>query len=305
MGNGAERTNDYIIMQFRLPKTLTALVAGAGIAVSGLQMQSLFRNPLADTSILGINSGAGVGVALYTMSFTLFPSLYDSLGAMSNWGIILSACIGSLTVLFVIAFMARRLGDMVSVLIVGVMLGFLASSLIALLQYFSEEESLKSYLIWSFGSLSNTTWGQLQWLIPLVLLGLVASLLLPKQMNALNLGDNYARSLGVNVKAVRFSIIAITSLITGTITAFVGPIAFLGMAVPHFVRILFGTADNRILIPATILSGSILLLICDILTQLPASGIILPINALTSLLGAPVVIAVVFKSRQNSQKVFS
>ena len=302
LGSGSESTSSYVILHFRLPKALTSLVAGAGIAIAGLQMQTLFRNPLADTSILGINSGAGVGVAIYTMAYTLIPGL-ASTGMVNSWGIILSACIGAMAVLLLISAVASRLQDIISVLIVGVMVGFLASSVISILQYFSSEETLKTYLLWSFGSVSTTTWRQLSLMLPIVGVGLFLSLLMPKQMNALNLGENYARSVGTNIRLVRRSLILITSLITGCITAFTGPIAFLGMAVPHFVRLLFRTADHRILIPATMLSGSLLLLVCDILTQAPGHQFVLPINAITSLLGAPVVILVVLGA-SNKHQIF-
>ena len=300
LGGGGEHTSSYVILHFRLPKALTSLVAGAGIAIAGLQMQTLFRNPLADTSILGINSGAGVGVAIYTMAYTLIPGL-ASTGMVNSWGIILSACIGAMAVLLLISAVASRLQDIISVLIVGVMVGFLASSVISILQYFSSEETLKTYLLWSFGSVSTTTWRQLSLMLPIVGVGLFLSLLMPKQMNALNLGENYARSVGTNIRLVRRSLILITSLITGCITAFTGPIAFLGMAVPHFVRLLFRTADHRILIPATMLSGSLLLLVCDILTQAPGHQFVLPINAITSLLGAPVVILIVLGASNKNQ----
>ena len=198
-----------------------------------------------------------------------------------------------------ISAVSSRLHDIVSVLIVGVMIGFLASSVISILQYFSDEDTLKTYLIWSFGSVAGTTWRQLQLMLPVVLVGLIAALLMPKQMNALGLGENYARSVGTNIRLVRRLLIVITSIITGCITAFTGPIAFLGMAVPHFVRLLFRTADHHILVPATILSGSFLLLVCDLLTQAPGHQFVLPINAITSLLGAPVVILVVLGNKRK------
>ena len=202
--------------------------------------------------------------------------------------------------LLVITGEASRVRSVVSVLIVGVMVGFLASSIISILQYFSDEETLKTYLLWSFGSVAGTTWRQLHLLMPVVALGLGLALLMPKPMNALALGEGYARSVGTNVPRVRFALIAITSLLAGSITAFTGPIAFLGMAVPHFVRTLFRTSDHRILLPATMLSGALLLLVCDLLTQLPGRGLTLPINALTSLIGAPVVIFVVLRSQRGS-----
>lgn len=290
-------TNEYIIVNFRLPKAITALIAGAGVATAGLCLQSLFQNPLADTSILGINSGAGVGVALYTMSSVLFPehpasTIYDV------WGIALSACIGAFIVVMIILGFVSYLKDIVSVLIIGVMVGFLASSIITVLQYFSEKEALQGYLLWSFGSIAGTTWGQLRLVLPIVSLALALTLTLPKYLNALTLGENYARSVGVNIKKVRIILILITSVITGTITAFVGPIAFLGLAVPHFTRIIFRTADHKVLIIANMLSGSLLLLCCDILTQMP-NGAILPVNAITSIIGAPIVVMGIIRGRKR------
>ena len=298
MGRSEETTYSYLILHFRLPKAVTALFAGAGIAVAGLQMQSLFRNPLADTSILGINSGAGVGVAVYTMASVLFPGLSSLALGANTWGIIIASCLGSLTILLVISVVATRVRDMISVLIIGVMVGFLASSVISILQFFSSQEMLKTYLIWSFGSVS-TTWRQLTFMLPIVSLALLGSLLMPKQMNALLLGESYARSLGVDLVAVRYLLITITSVLTGCITAFTGPIAFLGLAVPYLVRLIFRTSDHRVLLPATMLMGGLLLLVCDLLTQAPGYQFVLPINALTSLLGAPVVILVVLGSRSG------
>lgn len=296
IGTDGESTASYIVHHVRLPKALTALISGAGIAIAGMQMQSLFHNPLADTSILGINSGAGVGVAVYTMAYTLFPSVGLFANGVSTWGIIASACIGALVVLLLIVAVASRVRQVISLLIVGVMVGFLASALISILQFVSDEEALKTYLLWSFGTVSSTTWSQLQILLPLVALGLLVSLAMPKPMNALALGERYARSVGINVGAVRLILIGTTSLLAGSITAFTGPIAFLGIAVPHFVRLLVRSSDHRALIPATMLSGALLLLVCDMLTQLPGYGVALPINALTSLIGAPVIIGIVMRS---------
>lgn len=293
-GQGSDMAN-YVVLNYRLPKILTALVAGASVATAGLQMQCLFRNPLADTSILGINSGAGLGVAIYTMAYSLFPSIALLNSGVATWGIILSACIGSVAVLLLISTLAVRLQNLISVLIVGVMIGFLASSFISILQYLSNEETLKTYLLWSFGSVSSTTWQQLQVLLPLIGLGLGASLLMPKAMNALGLGESYARSVGIHVGLARFALIGTTSLLAGSITAFTGPIAFLGLAVPHFVRLLLRTSDHRYLIPTTMLAGALLLVFCDLLSQIPGGGATLPINALTSLIGAPVVIYIVLR----------
>lgn len=298
-GSDMQTTNDYVIRNFRLPKALTALFAGASISIAGLQMQSLFRNPLADTSILGINSGAGLGVALYIMSFAIIPGLSLHSGTADTWGVATAACIGSMLVLLLISAVAAWLRDMVSVLIVGVMVGFLASSFISILQFFSDNEMLKGYLIWSFGSVAGTTWRQLSLMIPIVSGGLLLSMLMPKYMNALNIGENYARSVGIHVERERIILIGITSIITGTITAFTGPIAFLGIAVPHFTRILFKSSDYRILLPGTMLCGALLMLLCDMITQVPGKGFVLPINAITSMIGAPVVIMTIARNRKK------
>lgn len=292
-----EDTIVYLIRNFRLPKALTAVLAGSGISICGLMMQNLFRNPLADTSILGIGSGAGVGVAFYTMAFALFPSLGATAGVVDPWGLVVSAFLGSLAVLLIITAVASWLNDIISILIVGVMIGFIASSFISILQYLSDEETLKGYLLWSFASVSGTTWRQLHILTPPVLLGLGLVYMMPKYMNAMNLGENYTRSIGIKPSMVRLMIILTTSLISGAITSFTGPIAFLGIAVPHFTRIAFRTSDHRILIPATILVGAVLMLVCDILTQVPGKMLVLPINAITSLIGAPVVILLITRNR--------
>lgn len=299
-GKADDSSTAYIVWHFRMPKALTALLGGMGVALSGLMLQSLFRNPLADTSILGISSGAGVGVALYTMAGAC------GLGALgaSHWGVAVSACLGASSVLLIVSVVAARLGDVLSVLLVGVMVGFLASSIVSVLQFFSDEQSLRNYLLWSFGSVSTTTWGQLAIMAPVLLMSFVLALLLPKHLNALNLGESYARSLGLRVERMRLALVVLTSVMAGIITAFAGPIAFLGMAVPHFVRLVFRTSDHRVLLPATMLSGALLLLLCDVLTQMPGRQFVLPINALTSLLGAPVVILVILRG-QAKRSTFS
>ncbi|MDO4706925.1 MAG: iron ABC transporter permease [Porphyromonadaceae bacterium] len=299
VGGSEEETSVYLIRNFRLPKALAAVLSGAGVSACGLMMQNLFRNPLADTSILGIGSGAGVGVACYTMAFTALPFLGNSSGVADTWGLVLSAFLGSLAVLLIITLVASWLQDIISVLIIGVMIGFIASSFISILQYLSDEEALKGYLLWSFASVSGITWRQLYVLAPSVLLGLAFVYMMPKYMNAMNLGESYTRSIGIDPSRVRLMVIFTTSLISGAITAFAGPIAFLGIAVPHFSRMAFGTSDHRVLIPATILLGAMLMLACDILTQVPGKMLVLPINALTSLIGAPVVIFVITRNRRK------
>jgi len=298
-GSGLKPSWDYIVLEFRLPKAITAVLAGSGIALTGLHMQTLFRNPLADTSILGIGHGASLGVALFVLAAAILPGMLPPMVQYSNWGIIAAAVAGALAVLLCISAVAAWLNDMVSLLIVGLMVGFVTGAMVSILQYFSDPELIKSYLVWTFGSLAGVTWSQLRVMMPLVLSGLVASIFLPKSMNAFLLGENYAASVGLNVKRTRSVLVIITSILAGTITAFTGPIAFVGIAVPHFARIFFRTSDHRILIPATILSGAVLMLFCDIISQVPGGQTTLPINAVTSLVGAPVVVFIVLKNRRT------
>lgn len=298
-GNSSNTSRQFILFNYRLPKAITALSVGAGISLCGLQMQTLFRNPLADTSILGIGSGASLGVALFVMLGAIFPSFIPSFLVTNYWGLILSAIIGALVILIVISIFITWLSDLVSILIIGVMFGYVTSSLVSIMQYFSSPETVKSYLIWSFGSLGGITWDQLYYVIPIVVVSVFLSFLLPKSMNAILLGENYARSVGVNINLIRIKLVLLTALITGTLTAFVGPIAFIGIAVPHAARMLFKTTNHLILIPATIFCGMLIMLICDIVTQLPSDGVVLPINAVTSILGAPVVVIIILRRRKN------
>ncbi len=301
-GNAIDKSWYFILTDFRLPKAITALFVGAGIAIAGLQMQTLFHNPLTDTSILGVGSGASLMVALFVLSSTLFPSLIPANLQHNYWGMILASIIGAMAVLLLISFVAGWLRDMISLLIIGVMIGFITSSIVSVMQFFSDPEEVKNYLIWTFGSLSGTTWTQLYFMIPVVSVGLFLSLLMPKSMNAILLGDSYAQSVGVNIRNVRLILILLTGLITGTLTAFVGPIAFVGIAVPHLARLFFKTTNHQILLPATMLCGMVLMLCCDIISQLPGTGIALPINSVTSILGAPIVIFIIIQSR--SKKAF-
>lgn len=297
---GVDKTSwQYIIINFRIPKALTAVVAGSGIAIAGLHMQTLFRNPLADTSVLGVGHGASLGVALFVLAAALLPNIIPVSMQHSNWGLIIAAIIGAATILLCVSTIAMWLSDMVSILIIGVMFGFITGSLVGVLQYFSNPDLIKSYLIWTMGSLSAVTWSQLRIMAPIVLMAMAVSLLFPKSMNALLLGEQYAQSVGVRVRTLRNGLIGITSVLAGTLTAFIGPIAFVGIAVPHFVRLLFKTADHRVLIPATMLCGALLLLVCDLISQLPGSEITLPINSVTSLIGAPVVVFIVLRNRRN------
>ncbi len=298
-GSSANKSWDYILTEFRLPKAITTCFVGAGIATTGLQMQTLFRNPLADTSILGIGHGASFGVACFVLLPFLMPDLIPSGLYHNYWGLIGASITGAFVILSLITFIAGYLRDVVSLLIVGIMLGFITGSLVSVLQYFSDPEALQSFLVWTFGSLSGVTWRQLYFMMPIVGLALIASLFLPKSMNALLLGENYAQSAGINVHRTRLTLVILTGIIIGTLTAFVGPIAFIGIAVPHIARLVFRTANHHILIPATMLIGIWLMLCCDIISQLPSINTTLPINSVTAIIGAPIVIMIIMKNRQQ------
>lgn len=298
-GEPTKKSWEYILYDFRMPKAITACFVGAGISITGLQMQTLFRNPLADTSILGVGHGASLGVAIFVLAPNILSGILSSSVHNNYWGLIIAAIIGSFSVLAIVSSVASWVQDIVSLLIIGVMLGFITASLVSVLQYFSDPETIQNFLIWTFGSLSGTTWKQLYFLMPIVGLGLFLSLLLPKGMNAILLGENYAKSVGVNVNTIRIILIILTGIITGTLTAFVGPIAFIGIAVPHIARLIFRTDNHIILIPATMLLGILLMLCCDIISQLPGSETTLPINSITSIIGAPIVIFILLKNRRR------
>ncbi len=299
LGQGVD--NDIwfnILYKSRLPQTVTALLAGAGLAVGGMQMQTLFKNPLAGPSILGISSGAGLGVAIVVMAFSALNGIsilgFGTFGALT---ITLAAFIGAISVLFVVLFLARRLQNNAMLLIVGIMVGYASSAIVGLLQFFSSKDDIQTFVVWGLGSFSHVSWEKQGVFIPLVLVGLIGSFFLTKPLNVLMLGENYASNLGLNIKRSRFFILVITGLLTATITAFCGPIAFLGLAVPHLCKGLFKTADHSILMPAVMLLGAILALFCNVIARLPGFEGALPINAVTSLIGAPIVVSVILKKK--------
>jgi len=285
----------YIIEKIRLPKAITAVLVGCGLSVSGLQMQTLFRNPLAGPSVLGITAGASLGVALVMLSAGTITSLYTikELGITGSWLIIVASSLGAALIMIIIVAISSSLKDNVIVLIIGVMIGNITLSVISIWQYFSSPELIKDYLMWTFGSLGGVTGEQLMILAVVVLTGLLISFFSSKLLDALLLGDNYARSMGLTVQRARLLIIGSTSLLAGGITAFCGPIGFIGIAVPHLARALFNTSNHRVLIPACCLIGMALMLICDIIAQLPGSQTVLPINVITALVGSPVVIWII------------
>lgn len=290
-GNNAGSVNAEIILNFRLPKAITAIITGASLSVAGLLMQTLFRNPLADPYILGVSSGAGLGVAVTMMSASLLPVIWIS----SGWGVIVSAIIGASLVLLLVIAVSFKLNNSVSLLIVGIMFGTIAGSIVSILQNFSNPDAIKLYVLWTFGSLSAVSWENLRLLVPVVMGGLVLAFALHKRSDGLLLGENYANGLGVNIRQTRILIVIATGILAGSITAFTGPIAFVGVAVPHIARGIFKTATHKVLIPASMLTGAILILICDIITQLPAYA--LPINTVSALFGAPVIIWIILRRK--------
>ena len=286
-----------IVLKFRLPKAVTAVLAGAALSVSGLQMQTMFRNPLAGPFVLGINSGASLGVALVVLIVgTTGSTLLAGLGLLSDFGIVVAASLGAGLVLLLVLGVARRVETM-TLLILGLMFGYATSALVSVLLYFSIAERIQAYIAWTFGSFGGVTWGQMQVMAPAILLGLIIAWLSAKPLNALLLGETYAQSLGLSVRRARIGVLVSASLMAGAITAFCGPIGFVGVAVPHLCRSLFSTSNHRLLIPATILMGSIVTLVADLIAQLPGSQITLPLNAVTALIGAPVVTWVILRQR--------
>jgi iron complex transport system permease protein len=288
-GNQPDEISHEILVNFRLPKAITAILAGASLSVAGLLMQTLFRNPLADPYILGVSSGAGLGVAITLMSSAILPAFW----MIGGWGIIFSAITGAALVLFLVILVSYRLSNSVSLLIVGIMFGTIAGSIVSILQNFTNPDAIKLYVMWTFGSLSSVNWQNMMFLLPVIISGIAISILIHKKADGLLLGENYARGLGINIRQTRILIVLATGLLAGGITAFTGPIAFVGVAVPHISRGIFKTSLHKILIPASLLIGASLILICDIISQLPTYA--LPINTISALFGAPVIIWIILR----------
>ncbi|MEW7278979.1 iron ABC transporter permease [Aquimarina sp. 2201CG1-2-11] len=287
----------HIIINYRLPKAITAIIVGSGLGVAGILMQTLFRNPLAGPFVLGISSGASLGVALLILGSS-FATASLSVFLVSKWGLVIAASLGSILVLIAVMIVSSSVRDTMAILIIGLMFGSITSAIVSVLSYFAPADQLQQYIFWGFGSLGNLSWYDVFIFFCLSILGLLLALLAIKPLNTLLLGENYARSLGLNVKKSRVLIIIATGILAGSITAFAGPIAFIGLAVPHLTRQLFHTSNHKTLIPAVILLGSIIMLICDSIAQLPTSEYTLPINAITSLIGAPVVIWLLIRKRK-------
>ena len=297
----------YIVMESRLPAAITALLSGAALATSGLLLQTAFRNPLAGPDVFGISSGAGLAVAIVMLAFGGNIALDDLgvgfLGDAGNYAIggflaiLIAAFAGAMLVMSVITFFSAIVRSHTVLLIIGLMVGYLASSAISLLNFFSTAEGVKSYMVWGMGSFGNVSNLQMMFFIPLALIALIASLLLVKPLNAMLLGEQYAANLGFNIRRLRIILLLITGFLTAVVTAFCGPIAFIGLATPHIARLFIGTENHRRLLPVTMLLGSVLALLCNLFCTLPSGGGIIPLNAVTPLFGAPVIIYVLMKGR--------
>jgi iron complex transport system permease protein len=286
----------YIVLQSRLPQAITAILAGGALAASGLMLQTAFRNPLADPGIFGISSGAGLGVAL-VMLF-LGGSITAGTVTVSGFvAILIAAFLGAMAVMLVIFFFSGLVRSSVMLLIVGIMIGYVSSSAVTLLNFFATDEGVKSYVVWGMGSFGGVSMRMMPAFASITLLALFCALLLIKPLNALMLGERYAENLGVNVVRVRNWLLVVTGLLTAVVTAFCGPISFIGLAVPHVARLLLTTDNHRTLLPATILMGSVTALVCNLLCVLPGENGVIPLNAVTPLLGAPVIIYVILKLR--------
>ena len=294
--DGVRESRRFIVLGSRLPQAVTALLSGCALAVSGLMLQTAFRNPLADPSVFGISSGAGLGVAIVI----LFFGGSVTAGAFSVTGfaaVFLSAFAGAMVVMAVIFFFSNIVRNSVMLLIIGIMIGYISSSAVSLLNFFATEEGVKSYVVWGLGNFGGVSMQQMPAFALVVTVGLAGALMLVKPLNALQLGDRYAENLGVSIVRVRNGLLLITGLLTAVVTAFCGPVAFIGLAVPHVARMLIRTDNHRVLMPATMLSGAVVALLCNLLCVLPGNGGIIPLNAVTPVMGAPVIIYVILRGK--------
>jgi iron complex transport system permease protein len=296
-GVSSKETWEYIIINYRLPKAIAAILTGMGLAISGLLMQTLFRNPLAGPYVLGLSSGASLGVAVVILGAAFLPSFLSTF-LLSSYGIVIASSLGSFLVLLAVLAVSQQLRDTMAILIVGLMFGSLTSAIVGTLTYFSTADQLQKFTFWSMGNLGNLSWTSISILSVCVSIGLLLSLFSIKPLNALLLGENYAKSLGLNYNKARLIIIFATSILAGSITAFAGPIAFVGLAVPHIAKLVFQTSNHTVLFWSTLLFGASIMLICDSISQLPGSDITLPINAVTSIFGAPIVIWLLIRKRK-------
>jgi iron complex transport system permease protein len=297
-GNDSSKSSwATIILHFRLPKAITAMLVGSGLSIAGLLMQTLFKNPLAGPFVLGISSGASLGVAILILGAGIFGGVLTAT-SLSSWGLAIASSIGAALVLFAVLITANKVRNTMSILIIGLMFGTVTSAIISVFTFFSNADKIQQFVFWGFGSLGNLSWNEILVFFTIYLTGIINLIGIIKPLNSLLIGENYAKSLGINIKKNRNIILLITSLLTGVITAFAGPIAFIGLAVPHITKLVFKTSDHKILLPAVAILGAIILLVCDIVAQLPTSEFTLPINAVTSLIGAPVVIWLLVRKKK-------
>ena len=287
-----------ILFKFRIPKAITAVLAGAALSVAGLQMQTIFRNPVAGPDILGISSGASLGVALFVLSAGWIFGGIPLFSIAGSWSIVMAAWLGAGCMMFLVVVLASRLRDLMTVLILGILISGAVMAVVSVLQYFSNESTLKSFIVWTMGSLGSTTRDQLWVLVPSVAIGLLVALFSSKFLDAFLLGENYAKSMGMNLRLAYLLTFASTSILAGSITAFCGPIGFVGIIVPHLARKLFNSPLHSKLIPATMLMGAIVMVVGDLVSQLPGYATTLPINSVTSLLGVPVVVWIIFQHKK-------
>jgi iron complex transport system permease protein len=287
---------DYIVLNYRLPKAIVAVLVGMGLSLSGLLMQTLFRNPLAGPYVLGISSGASLGVAFVVLGSAFLPVALSGF-FLSDYGVIIASSLGSFLVLLAVLAVSQRLKDTMAILIVGLMFGSITTAIVSVLTYFSSAEQLKKFTFWSLGNLGNQSWNSIGILTFCSVVGFLLSFLCIKPLNALLLGENYAKSIGVDFNKTKVIIIVATSILAGSATAFAGPVAFIGLAVPHLSKLFFRTSDHKILFWATLIFGAMIMLICDTIAQMPTFDFVLPINAVTSIIGAPVVIWLLVRKR--------
>jgi iron complex transport system permease protein len=297
-GESSQDTWSYIVLEYRLPKAITSIIVGSGLGISGLLMQTFFRNPLAGPYVLGLSSGAGLGVALLLMGSSLLGFSLGSSLWFSKTAIITASSIGSVLVMLAILITSSKIKDSMALLIIGLMFASLTGAVVNVLSYFSTSDELQQFVFWSLGSLGDLTWVEVSVLASFWGIGLLLCLFLIKPLDAILIGESYAKSLGVNIKLLRYLTVIATCILTGSITAFAGPIAFVGLAIPHLMRLVLKTNQHLVMIPAVSFGGAFVMLICDSISQLPGSDYTLPINAVTSFLGAPVVIWLIMRSRQ-------
>lgn len=298
LGNESSKSSwATIILHFRLPKAITAMLVGSGLSIAGLLMQTLFKNPLAGPFVLGISSGASLGVAILILGASIFGGVITTV-SFSSWGLAIASSLGAAMVLFAVLLTAHKVRNTMSILIIGLMFGTVTSAIISVFTFFSDAEKIQQFVFWGFGNLGNLSWNEILVFFTIYVIAIINLIRIIKPLNSLLIGENYSKSLGINIKKNRTIILVITSLLTGVTTAFAGPIAFIGLAVPHITKLVFKTSDHTILLPAVAILGAIILLVCDMVAQLPSSEFTLPINAVTSLIGAPIVIWLLLRKKK-------